>query len=113
MAARLERTKHPGIFKRGSSYVVDYRVGGRQRRESVGTLKEALRLKAARTTDRDRGEFQERSRVSFREYAEAWVERYHGTGQRGFRESTREDYRRLLLDFAYPFFDERRRRRLS
>src|SRR5829696_6526683 len=107
MAARMERTKYPGIYKRGSRYVVRYRAGNRHRNEAVKTLDEARRLKRARESARDSGEFQERSRVGFREFAEEWVERYHGTGRRGFRESTRDEYRRLLAEFGYPFFDER------
>lgn len=114
MAAPMERTRHPGIYRRGTRYVVVYRGGdGRQRKEAVRTLDEARKLKGARTADVARGEFHEASRERFRQYAEGWVERYQGTGRRGFRESTREDYRRLLDEFAYPFFDERRRRKLS
>jgi integrase len=45
--------------------------------------------------------------VKFREYAEAWIERYHGNGRRGFTEDTRDDYRRDLRRYAYPFFDDR------
>jgi len=114
MAAKMEKTRHPGIYKRGARYVVVYRDGGGvQRKQAARTLDEARKLKAARTADVARGEFHPASRERFREYAEAWVERYQGTGRRGFRESTRDDYRRLLVEFAYPFFDDRRRRRLT
>lgn len=112
MAAKLVRTKHPGIYKRGSRYVVAYRANGRQRRETVGTLRDALRIKRQREADRDRDEYQEQSRVRFREYAEEWVERYVG-GSRGFDEGTRDDYRRDLERYAYPFFDERLGRTVS
>ena len=114
MGASMQKTRHPGIYKRGSRYVVVFRgADGRQRKEAARTLDEARKVKAARSADVARGEFHPQSRERFREYAEAWVERYQGTGRRGFRESTRDDYRRLLNDFAFPFFDERRRRRLS
>jgi len=114
MAAPMQKTRHPGIYKRGSRYVVVFRgADGRQRKEAARTLDEARKVKAARSADVARGEFHPQSRERFREYAEAWVERYQGTGRRGFRASTRDDYRRLLSEFAYPFFDERRRRRLS
>jgi hypothetical protein len=70
MAAKLEKTRHPGIYKRGSRYVVAYRDGnGKPRRDTVGTVKEALRVKAARTTDVARGEFHAQTRMRFREYA--------------------------------------------
>ena len=35
MAAKLEKTKTPGIFKRGSRYVFSYRVNGKQKWESA------------------------------------------------------------------------------
>lgn len=111
MAAPLETTRYPGIYKRGSRYVVRYRAGGRKRSEAVRTLEEARRLKRAREADHDRGEFQEQSRVSFREYGEEWIERHQG--RKGFRESTRDDYRRDLRKYAYPFFDERLGRTVS
>jgi integrase len=106
MAARMEKTRHAGIYKRGGRYVFSYRLNGKQRWESARTLTEAQRLKARRAADADRGELQERSRLTFREYAEEWVERYQGR-RRGFRESTREDYRRDLKRYAFPFFDEK------
>src|SRR4051794_33488210 len=109
MAAPMVKTKTPGIFKRGSRYVVVYRGSdGRQRKEAAGTLDEARKLKAARTADVARGEFHPASKQRFREYAESWIERYQG-----IRPSTREDYRALLRVYAFPFFDERRRRRLT
>jgi hypothetical protein len=47
MPARLEKTRTPGIFKRGTRYVFSYRVDGKQRWESCRTLDEARRAKAA------------------------------------------------------------------
>jgi integrase len=107
MAAPLVRTRHPGIYKRGSRYVVVYRAGGRQRKESARTLDEARRLKAKRYAQVADGEFHEQTRITFHAYAREWVETYRGRGRRGFRESTREDYRRLLNSYAFRFFSER------
>lgn len=109
MAAPMEKTRHRGIYKRGSRYVVTYRTNGRQRKESTRTLEEALRLKRARETARDRGEFElvEQARTPFRDYAAEWIERYQGNGRRGFTDDTRADYRRDLDRYAYPFFADR------
>jgi integrase len=107
VAAKLERTRTPGVYKRGSRYVFSYRVSGKQRWESCRTLDEARRAKAARQTDIRRGEFEERSRVTFHDYASAWVERYHGRGRRGFRDTTRDDYRRMLRLYALTYFPSR------
>jgi integrase len=104
MAYTLEKTKTPGIFKRGSRYVFVYRAGGKQKWESARTLEDARRKKSARVTDIGRGEFEERSRLPLREYAEAWIERYLGRGRGGFREGTRDEYRRQLEQYVYPYF---------
>jgi integrase len=107
MAAKMEKTRTPGIYKRGSRYVFAYRVDGKQRWESCRTLDEARRAKAARATDIGRGEFEERSRITLHEYAREWIERYQGTGRRGFREETRSEYRGLLDKYALIHFSSR------
>jgi integrase len=104
MAAKLERTRTPGIFKRGSRYVFSYRVNGKQRWESCRTLEEARRTKAARNTDIGRGEFEQRSRVTLHEYVRDWIERYQGTGRRGYREETRDEDCRLLERHALRYY---------
>ena len=109
MAAKLERTSTPGIFKRGSRYVFSYRVNGRQKWESTRTLEDARKAKAARHTDIGRGEFSERSRVTLHDYAREWVERYQGRGRRGFREHTRTEYRSALDRFVLTYFPPRTR----
>lgn len=107
MASPHVKTSTPGIYKRGSRYVFCYRVNGKQRWETCRTLEEARRAKSARITDIGRGEFQERSRVTLHTYALEWVERYQGRGRRGFRDATREDYRRILRQYALRYFGER------
>ncbi len=54
------KTTTPGVYKRGSRYMIVYRVDGKQKYESFRTLDEARRAKAARTADIARGEFEER-----------------------------------------------------
>jgi integrase len=105
----MQKTKTPGIFKRGSRYVFSYRVNGKQKWESARTLDEARRAKASRSTDVERGEFEPRSRITLHDYARDWIGRYQGRGRRGFRENTREEYRRLLDLFALQYFPERTR----
>ncbi len=109
MAAKPEKTRTPGIYKRGSRYVFPYRVNGKQRWESCRTLDEARRKKAARTTDIERGEFEERSKITLHEYAREWVKRHRGRGRRGFRENTRDEYERLLERYVLKYFPERTR----
>jgi integrase len=104
MAAPLERTRTPGIYKRGSRYVFSYRVNGKQHWESCRTLEEARRAKSARQTDIGRGEFEAKSRITLHEFLRDWIERYHGTGRRGYREETRIEDRRLLERHALRYF---------
>jgi Phage integrase, N-terminal SAM-like domain len=103
MAAKLEKTSTPGIFKRGNRYAVIYRdAGGRQRQESARTFDGARRLRNKRSASVDEGSYQPQTRERFADYATAWVERYQGTGRRGFTESTRSDYRRDLKRYVIP-----------
>jgi integrase len=87
--------------------VFSYKVDGKQHWESCRTLDEARRLKAARTADIARGEFEARSRLTLHQYAREWVERYQGKGRRGFRENTRARYRLMLDNYALTYFSER------
>jgi integrase len=109
MAGRTQRTRTPGIYKRGNRYVFAYRIAGKQHWESCRTLDEARRKKAARQTDLARGEFQEQSRITLHDYALEWIERYQGRGRRGFRENTRDEYERVLKRWALVYFPERTR----
>jgi integrase len=107
---RLRKTKTPGVFKRVDGagqtigYVSVFRSAGRQRKRHARTYEEAKRIKRESETDRDRGELQERTTIGFLRYVDEWVERYRGQGRRGFRESTREEYRRLIHAYAHPHF---------
>lgn len=111
MAAAMVKTRHPGISKRGSRYIARYYdADGKRRGESARTLEEALQIKRTRETARDRGELDlvTQARTPFREFADEWVERYQGNGRRGFTDDTRDEYRRDLARYAFPFFGSRK-----
>jgi len=97
----LERTQHPGVFRRGSRYVAIYGTGGRQRKQAAATLVEAVAIKRAR----DAAEHALRRGPTLHEYALAWVDSYAGSGRDSVRENTREEYRRLLATFTLRFFE--------
>lgn len=42
--------------------------------------------------------------IGFLRYVDEWVKRYRRPGRRGFRESTREEYRRLIRAYAHRHF---------
>ncbi|HEU4906264.1 MAG TPA: tyrosine-type recombinase/integrase, partial [Solirubrobacterales bacterium] len=110
---RLRKTKTPGVYKRvdGKDRIVGYvaviEVAGKQRKRSARTYDAARQIKRESETDRDRGEMQERTTIAFLGYLEEWVERYRGQGRRGFRENTRDEYRRLIRLYARPYFSGR------
>jgi integrase len=110
---RLEKTKTPGVYKRvdGEGNIVGYvaviEVAGKQRKRSARTYDAARRIKRESDTDRDRGELQEPTAIGFLAFLDEWVERYRGQGRRGFRENTRDEYRRLIAKYARPYFSSK------
>ena len=97
-----------GVYKRGNRWRVRYRdADGKNRSESARTYDDAVALRRKRLTERDDGTLTI-SRVTFHAYASEWVERYQGRGRRGFREHTREDYRRDLSRYAFAFKPRRK-----
>jgi hypothetical protein len=97
----LQRTDAPGIYRRGSKYVVVYRAGGRQRKQYADTLTDARAIKLMRD-----GEARALRRgPTLREFSLSWLDRYAGTGHDSVRANTRREYRRLLVNFALTYFD--------
>lgn len=108
---RLKSTGTPGVYKRvdGNGKTVGYvaviEVAGKQRKRNARTYDEARRIKRGSETDRDRGELElRRTTIAFLRYVDEWVERYRGQGRRGFRDHTRDEYRRLIRAYAHPYF---------
>lgn len=95
---RMERTRYPGIYKRGGSYVVVWRHRGKQHKEFFPTLAEAREAKGRRQS----GDRRPQARVSFDDYFEKWIATYAGRTQRGFSETTRVEYRRPIEQHALP-----------
>jgi integrase len=97
----LERTDAPGIYRRGSKYVVVYRVEGRQRKQYAGTLAEARAIKV----ERDGEARALRRGPTLHGFSLSWLDRYAGGGHDSVRANTRREYRRLLVNFALAYFD--------
>jgi integrase len=94
---KLERTKTPGIYKRGNRYMVVFRdARGQQRKRSARTLAEARELKATSIADVKRGEHRETSKATFAEYAARWINTFTGRTTRGILPETLAGYRRQL-----------------
>ena len=73
-------------------------VAGRQRKKVARTFTAAKRLKL-QGGDRAPGRAKR-----FLKFLDEWVERYRGQGRRGFRDQTREEYRRLIRTYAHTYF---------
>jgi integrase len=124
MAAPMEKTRTPGIFKRGGRYVVTFRdATGRQRKESAPTYDAARTLKRKRDQQSRDGETHtpKREQLTLAAYAcelyGADLEREEGgepekgryQGRRGaVRDSTRADYRRDIEAYWLPALGRRR-----
>ncbi len=107
MPAQLERTRTPGVYKRGSRYVVIYRdADGVQRKQAAVSYNAAKEIKrdhdAAAALGIGAG-----GSTALSTYTLEWVERYQGRGQRGFRDVTRDQYRHDLKEYVIPYFGGR------
>jgi integrase len=106
---KLERTKTPGIYRRGESYVVVGRDShGKQVKRFARTLAEARVAKSELRTDVHRGEYRQLSRVTFQDYATEWLDSYTGRSSSGVRPGTLADYRSTIEREAIPFFGRKR-----
>jgi integrase len=102
--AKMERTATPGVFRRGSRYVVTWRYRGDQYRESFRTYDEAREAKGQRMG----GDRKPPSHATLHAYSEEWLAGYAGRTSRGFTEQTRSAYH-YGLSLAVEFFDAGRR----
>ena len=134
MVAKLVKTETRGIYRRhakdcdrvgrcGCPYVVVYRGKTRtflrlvEAREGKAAMEREAKLTRGHASGLHRDEPRdgcpecERELAAHRQvapffhaYALEWVERYQGTGRRGYREETRDEDRRLLKRYALKFF---------
>lgn len=101
MAYTLEKTRTPGIFARGSRYVVPYRHRGKQHRPSFRTMAEAKAFKARLAGGDVRTPT---TRVTVEDYANGWLPTYAGRTSQGLTERTRAAYRSSLDHHCLPYF---------
>lgn len=97
----VQKTRTPGIYKRGNVYAYRFRdVDGKVRQRGARTMAEARRMRAEATAEvariktlRSLGEYIPAAvRTGFQEYVEEWGKTYSGRTSRGLREITRTEY---------------------
>ena len=96
----MDKTRTPGIYKRGSRYVVVWRHRGKQHKSFHRTYEEAREAKGRRAA----GDSRPASREAFEEYAREWLDTYRGRTARGLAERTRRTYRRDMERWTIPHF---------
>lgn len=96
----MERTRHPGIYKRGGRYVVVWRHRGRQHKSFHRTLAEAREAQGGRRN----GDSAPATRAPFEGYAREWLDTYSGRTGRGVGSTTIASYRDAIERQAIPFF---------
>jgi integrase len=100
MAAQLLCTAVPGVYRRGSRFVVIDREDGRQRKQAVATFAEARELKMRRRA----AVITARRGPTLHFYALHRVDRHAGNGHDVVTERTRTEYRRLLITYAFAYY---------
>jgi len=89
---KLERTRWPGIYKRGDRYVVVTRdQNARQVKKYAPTLAAARAYQAELRAEVARGEFRHQSRALFTDYAREWASSYGGSTSRPIKPQTLKD----------------------
>jgi integrase len=106
MSAVEMKTRHRGIYKVAGSYVVRFKDRqGRSRRRTFRTEKAAVEFQGTVRGDRAFGA--DRS-VTFTTYSATWLETYTGRTDKGIRDVTMAEYRRVIERQAQPFFGRQR-----
>jgi integrase len=103
--AEMIKTTTPGIYKRGSRYVVVWRHRGKQHKSFHRTLAEAREAKGDHTGSSAPAP---QIKAPFDDYALQWIDHCQGRTSRGFDEDTRKAYKRALELYAIPHFRSKR-----
>lgn len=104
----MERTRTPGVYKRGGRYVVVTYERGRQRKNYHRTYEEAREAKGEAMRQGSRRS--PITRATFAGYAADFIETYAGQTARGISPTTLAAHRKVIEDHAVPFFGPQRLR---
>jgi integrase len=96
---KLERTKTPGVYRRGDTYIARWKHRGQSHKRMFRTYAEAREFKR---TLHGAGT-QPTTRETVADYFEKWIGSYRGRTARGLEETTRAEYRRSFDLHVLPF----------
>lgn len=100
-ARTLEKTRYPGIYRRGTRFVVVWQHEGKQHKSFHRSLAEAREAQGIR---RQPGRTRPASQRMFCDYAHDWLATYNGRTDRGLAPSTEAAYKRDIDGRIGAFF---------
>ena len=104
---KLERTKYPGIYKRGRTALRRPLEGPRQVTQApVPHLRARARVQRQA---RRRAAADAPTGSAWRTYYDRWIDSYRGRTSRGLEDTTRELYRRTAQHHLLPYLIARER----
>jgi integrase len=106
---KLVKTKHPGVYSRGDTYVVRWKYRGRSHKRYFHTLALAREFKGSL----DSGQRQAPTRQTVADYYAGWIVSYRGRTARGLEDTTRDEYRRSFEAHVLPLLGGLRLRDLG
>ena len=96
---KLEKTKTPGVFKRGDSYIVRWKFRGQSHKQFFPTYAEAREFKRSLSGAGKRPT----TAQTVADYYEGWIDSYRGRTARGLEATTRDEYRRSFALHVLPY----------
>jgi integrase len=106
---QLVKTKVPGVYARGGSFVVRFRdADGKQRQTACRTKAEAIVLQAQFAAQVDDGSYRAVTRETVAEYAASWLASYTGRTRHGIRAETVKGYASQMRLHVLPVIGRRR-----
>jgi hypothetical protein len=102
-----EKTREPGVYKRGGQYLVRWKYRGESQKRFFATFSEAREFKRSLSGAAK----QPTTNHRVIDYYEGWIDSYRGRTARGLEDTTRDAYRRRFELHVRPFGMARQRLR--
>jgi hypothetical protein len=109
---RSERPMARGsVIKRGDTYSIVYRIGGKQKWEVIGpTKREADKALTEKLAELNKAPYRELKKIAFRDFAHKWLVDY---AEGKVKPGTLDHYQRVVKVHLVPYFGEVPLRQIS